>query len=212
MTGTKASYLDGWAARSERGYTRFDYRGHGASDGQFVDGTIGDWFSDALAVLDQVTEDPQIVVGSSMGGWIALLLARERPERVAGLILIAPAPDFPRKLMWPSLPDNARATIERDGLWARPSEFEDDAYPITKRLIEESAAHEILNGPPIPFLGPVRILHGARDEVVPLSHAERCLEVTMSEDVLMTVTKSGDHRLSTDADLVRLINTLEQLA
>ncbi len=205
MEGTKATFLDDWAARQGRSYTRFDYRGHGASSGRFVDGTIGDWFSDAKAVLKKVCEGPQIVVGSSMGGWMALLLAKAMPERVARLVLLAPAPDFPRKLMWPSLDAEARAALDRDGVWHRPSEFEDDAYPITMKLIEESAAHEVLDGSPIAFDGPVRILHGLRDEVVPLSHAERCLGVVTSDDVLMTVSKSGDHRLSTDEDLARLI-------
>ena len=209
MEGTKATCLDGWAARTGRDYVRFDYRGHGASSERFEDGTIGDWFSDARAVLDRVCGAPQIIVGSSMGAWMALLLARERPELVTGLVLLAPAPDFPRKLLWAGLADAAKAVLERDGLWHRPSEFGEDPYPITMRLIEESAAHEILDGPPIAFGGPVRILHGLKDVVVPLAHAARCLAAVMSEDVLLTVSKSGDHRLSTEADLKRMIAAVE---
>lgn len=212
MEGTKASFLHRKLSGCGRAFVRFDYRGHGRSSGRFEDGTIGDWYADALAVLDRVCEGPQTVVGSSMGAWMAMLLSRDRPGRIASLVLIAPAPDFPRKLLWPSLPAEGRRAIKRDGAWPRPSEFEDDPYPITRKLIEESAAHELLDGPPIPFTGPVRILHGLRDEVVPLAHAERCLEAFGSDDVQLTVTKAGDHRLSKDADLERLFQAVSEPA
>lgn len=204
MDGGKASYLHAQCAAAGRGFTRFDYRGHGLSDGRFADGTIGDWAADARLVMDRVCQGPQIVVGSSMGAWMALLLARDRPLRVAGLILIAPATDFPRRLMLPQLPADARAALETDGVWYRPSEFEDDPYPITKRLIDESAAHELLSGPPIRIDGPVRILHGTQDEVVPLAHAQMVADWVDAETVTLDVIQGGDHRLSEPDDLAHL--------
>lgn len=208
MRGNKATALDAFSAREGLGYTRFDYQGHGRSSGRFEDGTIGLWFEDALAVLDQVAEGPQLIVGSSMGAWIALLLARARPERVSALVLIAPATDFTTRLMWPSLPEEARQAIEQDGIWHRPSEFEDDAYPLTRELFEEARAHHLLDSPPIPFDGPVHIIHGDQDEVVPVSHAHLTAEALRSSAVLTSVVKGGDHRLSTPADLRFLENTI----
>ncbi|MEQ8602213.1 MAG: alpha/beta hydrolase [Marivibrio sp.] len=204
MDGGKATFLHARAAEAGVAFTRFDYQGHGRSSGAFAEGAIGAWFDDALFVLDRLTEGPQVIVGSSMGGWMALLLARARPDRVAGLALIAPAPDFPRKLMLPSLPADARRALEETGLWDRPSEFADESYPITARLIEESAAHELLDGPPIPVAGPVHILHGLADEIVPFDHARRVVDLVEAPSVALEAIKGGDHRLSTDADLARL--------
>lgn len=211
MGGNKATRLHEFAVRTGRQYTRFDYQGHGASSGAFRDGTIGTWFSDALAVLDGVTEGPQVIVGSSMGGWMAMLLARARPEKVAALLLIAPAPDFPEKLMLPSMPQEARDTLYRDGIWDRPSEYADEDYPITLNLIEESRAHNLLDGPLLPFDGPVRIIHGAADEVVPLDHVLRIPDVIRSTNVVTEVVKNGDHRLSTEADLKRMEDRLAEI-
>ncbi len=204
MNGNKATYLDAYAAARGVAYTRFDYQGHGASTGRFADGTIGVWFGDALAILDRVTEGPQVIVGSSMGAWMALLLAGVRPERVAGLLLLAPAPDFPTKLMLPAMSEESRAVLYRDGVWDRPSEYADEDYPITLALIEESARHNLLDGGPVPFDGPVRIVHGDSDEVVPLDHVLKIPAQIRSTDVVTEVIKGGDHRLSTDADLQRL--------
>lgn len=211
MEGDKATWLDTVCARVGQAYTRFDYQGHGGSSGAFKDGTIGLWRDDALAVLDQVAQGPQIVVGSSMGAWIALLLAEARPDRVQALLLIAPAPDFPHRLMWPSLDADARATLERDGIWSQPSAFEEDPYPVTMRFIEESREHEVLNGTPVAFDGPVRILHGTLDDVVPTAHALACLDAVTSNDATLTLVKGGDHRLSTPADLDRLADALGAL-
>jgi pimeloyl-ACP methyl ester carboxylesterase len=204
MDGGKASFLHARCAEAGRGFTRFDYRGHGLSDGRFRDGTIGDWAADARLILDRVCLGPQIVVGSSMGAWMALMLARDRPNRVAGLILIAPAPDFPRRLMLPQMPPEARGALNRDGVWHRPSEFEEDDYPITRRLVEESAAHELLDGPPVEIHGPVHILHGAEDEVVPLDHARRVADWIAADGVTLEVVDGGGHRLSDPEDLDRL--------
>ncbi|WP_259781727.1 alpha/beta hydrolase [Aestuariispira ectoiniformans] len=211
MDGTKAGRLDRFCEKEGLAYTRFDYQGHGHSSGRFEDGTIGLWFEDALAVLDKVTDGPQLIVGSSMGAWMAMLLTRARVERISGLVLLAPAPDFGQKLMWPSLPQAARDAIEQDGLWQRPSEFEDEDYPITRALIEESANHHLLDGDPLPFDGPVRILQGDRDEVVPVAHALKTAAAFRSGDVVTSIIKGADHRLSTEANLKLLENTILDL-
>lgn len=208
MDGGKAQFLDAKCAETGLGFTRFDYRGHGHSDGTFKDGTIGDWYADAKLIFETVAAGPQIVIGSSMGAWMALMLARDFADRVAGLILIAPAPDFPRRLMLPSLPDAARTALAQKGIWHRPSEFEDDAYPITQRLIDESAAHELLDGPKVHLNGPVHILHGTDDEVVPLSHAKRVPSILVAPEVSLIEIPKGDHRLSSPPDLDRLWNTV----
>lgn len=204
MEGSKASFLHARAAAAGIAFTRFDYRGHGSSSGRFEDGTIGLWTADALTMLDRVCAGPTILVGSSMGGWIAMLLARARPERARGLVLIAPAPDFPRRLMMPEMPAAAVETLRREGRWDMPSAYDEAGYPITLRLVEESADHEILDGPPIPVGGPVHILQGTADETVPLSHAMRALSVLEAPSVTLEAIKGGDHRLSTTADLARL--------
>jgi pimeloyl-ACP methyl ester carboxylesterase len=211
MDGGKARYLDVRCAAADLQYTRFDYRGHGASDGAFADGTIGDWADDARLIFDRICTGPQVVVGSSMGGWIALLLALARPLRIAGLVLVAPAPDFPRRLMLPAMPDEAQAALARDGLWQRPSAYGPDPYPITRRLIGESEAHELLDGPPIPIGAPVHILHGSDDEDVPLGHGWRVFDRLHAPQKRMTVVPGGDHRLSTPADLDRLWAALKPM-
>ncbi len=210
MTATKASALDDWAVRTGRGYTRFDYFGHGASSGSFRDGTVSRWRDDALAILDSVANGPQILVGSSMGAWIALLAALARPERVAGMVLIAPAPDFTEDLIWAELPDVARQTIEADGEWMRPSAYDPDPTPITRALIEDGRRHLLLKRP-IPIRVPFHILHGMADPDVPWTHALRLVERLESKDVTLELVKYGDHRLSTPCDLVRLEEALERL-
>lgn len=210
MTGTKAAALDAWAERTGRGYTRFDYFGHGASSGDFVAGTVSRWRDDALAVLDALTEGPQLLVGSSMGAWIALLVAQARCERVAGMVLIAPAADFTDALLWPRLPDEARRQIESDGVWLRPSAYDPDPYPITRDLIEDGRKHLLL-GAPIAVSVPIHILHGMEDPDVPWPHAVRLVERLESSDVTLELVKGGDHRLSTAPEIARLELRIEQM-
>lgn len=208
MTGTKAAALDEWAAREGRAFTRFDYFGHGASSGDFRNGTISRWRDDALAVLDKLTTGPQVLIGSSMGGWISLLVALARPERIAGLLLIAPAADFTEELMWSRLPEDVKRAIMEKGEWMRPSQYE-EPYPITRALIEDGRKNLILNAP-IRFPFPVRILQGMQDPDVPWMHAVKTVE-RIEGDVTLTLIKNGDHRLSTPADLARMIAAIEQL-
>jgi hypothetical protein len=209
MEGTKAQAVDAWAGRAGRACLRFDYFGHGRSSGDFLQGTISRWRDDALAVLDTLTEGPQILVGSSMGGWIAMLAAKARPERVAGLLLIAPASDFTEDLMWEQMPEEARRAVVRDGLWQRESVHAEECYPITRALIEDGRQNLILNEKhALPF--PVRILQGMADPDVPWPHALK-LAGAIDGDVTVTLVKKGDHRLSTPSDLKLLESTLEAL-
>lgn len=210
MTGTKATALADWADRTGRAFVRFDYFAHGASSGEFFEGTIGRWAGDALEVLDVLTDGPQILVGSSMGGWLSLLTALARPKRIAGLVLIAPAPDFTEELMWRQFSPEIRDEIMRDGVYHHPSDYDEEPYPITRRFIEEGREHLLLGGP-IPLTCPVRLLHGMADTDVPWRHSLRLIEALQSEDVNATFTKSGDHRLSEPADLKRLTDTLDGL-
>lgn len=211
LTGTKASFLAARASAAGHAFLRFDYSGCGQSEGAFEDGTIGRWLDDTLAVIDSVTTGPLLLVGSSMGGWLALLAALERPERVAGLVLIAPAPDFTARLMWPDLPDEARAAIETDGVWLRPSAYGDGPYPITRSLIEDGRAHCLLDEP-IQIRVPVHIVHGQSDPDVPWGLSLELAERLDSEDVRLTFVKAGDHRLSSQADLELLGATIDALA
>lgn len=210
MTGTKATALQAWADNAKRAFLRFDYRAHGASDGVWEDATISQWREDALAMLDQETEGAQILVGSSMGGWMALLLAMARPERVKALVLVAPAADFTEALIWEQLPFHIRQQIEDEGQWLRPNPY-GPPYPITKALIEDGRNWSIL-GAPIPFEGPVRILHGWHDRDVPWSHGLRVLEQLTSEDVRYELSKAGDHGLSAPDDLAALIEMIESVS
>ena len=204
MTGGKALALEAWCRREARQFTRFDYCGHGASSGRFEDGTIGQWRKDALAVFDEVTSGPQVVVGSSMGGWIACLMSVVRPERIHAIVGIAPAVDFTQALLWPRLDAEARRQIEEEGVWLRPSAYDDGPYPITKMLIEDGANHLLMPGP-IPFKGRVRLIHGMQDDAVPWEHSLRIADAMESEDVEITFVKDGEHRLSRGADLARLV-------
>jgi pimeloyl-ACP methyl ester carboxylesterase len=210
MTGTKAAALDAWAGSAGQSFVRFDYRGHGESSGDFTDGTVGLWRDDALLVLDEASTGPMVLVGSSMGAWIALLAALARPDRVKGLVLIAPAVDFTEALIWDRLPADVRAALARDGEWQRPSDYADEPDRITMRLIEEGRAHLLLGGP-IPFRGPVRILHGMEDETVPWRHGLATAEALESRDVLLTLVKGGDPRLTDPADLERLTAALAEI-
>lgn len=203
MAGEKAAFLDGFAAERGLDVLRFDYRGHGASGGEFAKLTLGDWIADALLVLDRLTEGPQILVGSSMGAWVATQAALARPGRVAGLVGIASAPDFTEDLMLPALGEMGLARMRRDGFVDRPSAYGDGPYRITWRLITEARSHLLLRGP-VPFAGPVRLLHGMADPDVPWRQSLRLAEVLTGPDVRLTLVKDGDHRLSRPQDLALL--------
>lgn len=203
MTGTKAVFLQDWAQAQGRAFLRFDYSGHGVSSGDFLDGAIGDWFEDALAVLTQLTEGPQVLVGSSMGGWIALQLARAVPERVAGLVGIAPAPDFTEDSMWAGFSDDQRRDLMEKGRVDLPSDYSPDPYVITRRLIEEGRNRLVLRSPlALPF--PVRLLQGTADTDVPPAVALRLLDHATGPDIRLTLVKGVDHRFST-ADCLAMI-------
>ncbi len=215
MQGTKAIALDAWAAQHGRACVRFDYSGHGESGGTFIDGTIGRWLEESLAVFEQYCAGPQVVVGSSMGGWIALLLVRElakraaSPASLAGLVLIAPAPDFTEELMWKGFSAEARREIETKGVWLRPSRYS-EPYPITRALIEEGRNHLLL-GSAIHVGCPVRILQGAQDPDVPWRHAFALAHRLPADDVVLTMIQDGDHRLSRPQDIARLIAAVAEI-
>ncbi len=200
MEGTKAQYLAQKCAESGLSFVRFDYRGCGQSPGKFTDGTIGLWREDTLAVLDQLTQGPQIIVGSSMGGWLGLLLASSRPERIKAFIGIAVAPDFSEELVWKNLTDKQRETLLRDGEIYDEDAPPDFRIPMTLKLIEDARAHLVFSSP-CPIACPVRLLQGMRDKEVPYTYAERIAKHIASDDVQITLIKNGDHRLSTPENL-----------
>jgi pimeloyl-ACP methyl ester carboxylesterase len=214
MTGSKAGALDAFGARHGLAVTRFDYSGHGQSGGDFLDGTISRWLEEALAVF-ALTAGPQIVVGSSMGGWLALLLnraLRERgDERIRGLILIAPAVDMTEDLMRATFTRKELKSLEERGLVEQPSEYSDEPYPITRALIEDGRRHLIL-GERIEVACPVHIVHGEEDPDVPWQHGLKLYQAFSGDDVQFTLVKGGDHRLSTTRDLATLVALAERLA
>jgi pimeloyl-ACP methyl ester carboxylesterase len=210
MAGTKAQALADWAQAGGRGFLRFDYSGHGESSGDFADGTIGRWRDDALAAIDALTEGPLVLVGSSMGGWIASLVALARPERLHGLCLLAPATDFTEALMWSAFGPEQRRAVTEEGVWEQPSEF-GGTYPITRALIEDGRRWLLLPGP-VPIRAPVRILQGGRDSDVPWRHALTFAEAIEGPDVVFTLIRDGDHRLSRPGDIARMIATVEEAA
>jgi pimeloyl-ACP methyl ester carboxylesterase len=207
MTGSKAQALADWAASEGRDFLRFDYFGHGISSGDFAKGTISRWREDVLAVLDQLTSGPVVLIGSSMGGWLACLAALARPERIKSMVLIAPAADFTDKLMQPSLSPEALLAIEQDGFWVRPSDYGDEGYPITMALLEDGGQWSILPGP-VAIDCPVRILQGGQDPDVPWNHALTLAKALAGPDVVFTLIRDGDHRLSRPQDIARLIATV----
>ena len=210
MTGTKAQVLADWALAKGWAHLRFDYFAHGASSGDFLQGTVTRWRADVLAVLDQLTEGPLVLVGSSMGGWLACLAALARTERIAGLVLIAPAADFTERLIWAGMDAEARRAVEEDGVWLRPSAY-GDPYPISKALIEDGRRWSILPGP-VGITAPVRILQGGDDPDVPWRHALALAEAIESRDLIFTLIRDGDHRLSRPQDIQRLIAAVEEVA
>ncbi|HUO89412.1 MAG TPA: alpha/beta hydrolase [Rhizomicrobium sp.] len=206
MTGTKAQAVDAWAAERGRACVRFDYFGHGASSGDFRDGTVTRWLDDSLTVIERLCHGPQILVGSSMGAWLAVLSALARPERVAGLLLIAPAVDFTEVLLWNTFSPDVRGQIQRDGEWLRPSQYDPQPYPITCSLIEDGRKHLVL-GASIELSCPVRILQGMADPDVPWQHAMKLVD-RLGPDTELTLVKAGDHRLSRASDIALLLRTL----
>lgn len=203
MSGAKAAWLDEFAAGAGLPYLRFDYTGHGRSEGAFTDGTIGAWLGDALDVFDQLTEGPQVLVGSSMGGWIALLVALRRPGRVRGIVGVAAAPDFTEDLIHREMDDIQRAALMRDGVIRVPSAYGEAPYAITRRLIEEAREHLLLQAQ-IPLACPVHLVQGQADPDVPWRTALRLMDGIDGPRVVVTLIKDGDHRLSRDRDLVRI--------
>jgi pimeloyl-ACP methyl ester carboxylesterase len=214
MRGTKAEALSRWAVEHGRACVRFDYSGHGESEGDVTGGTIGRWLEESTQVFETSCRGPQVAIGSSMGGWIALLMARELNRRaataspeiptVAGMILIAPAVDFTELLMWQKFPRQVKREIEEKGVWARPSAYDDKPYLITRQLIEDGRQHLLLGGMIEPGC-PVRILQGVQDPDVPWSHAVELVSRIARDDVVLTLVKDGDHRLSRPEDIERLI-------
>ena len=211
MTGTKAEHLASWASAAGRAFLRFDYSGHGASDGRFEDGLISTWLGDALAAFDRLTEGPQILVGSSMGGWIAALLARRRPDRLAGAVFIAPAPDFTEALLWDQLTGAERDLIMREGRLVEYSPYSTEPSIITRGLIEDGRSHLILGGP-IAISAPVRIVQGMADPDVPWRHALAFAERLETNDLEVTLIKSGDHRLSKPHELATIVAAIQLIA
>jgi len=210
MTGTKANYLDEYCRRRGRAYVRFDYFGHGASSGDFADGTVSRWSADAIAVIDELTDGPQILVGSSMGGWIMLLAALARPRRICGLVGVAAAPDATEDLLLPRLDAAQRDELIRTGAVTLPSEYDAAGYTYRLSLIEDGKQHLVMRAS-MAFDGPVRLLHGMCDASVPWHTSLRLAEKLTSRDVTVTLVKDGDHRLSTAPDLARLAAVLDEL-
>ena len=209
MTGTKALFLEAHCQSAGRAFTRFDYRGRGASSGRFEDGTIGGWLADATAVLDRVVEGPAVLVGSSMGGWLMLLLALARPERVKGLVGVASAPDFTERLLRPGLSVDALAELRDKGLCRLPSAY-GEPLPITARLLDEGRDHLLLDGP-IAIGCPVHLLHGQEDPDVPWRMSLELAGRLLSRQVTLELIKDGDHRLSRDGDLRRIASALDRI-
>jgi len=216
MKGTKAAALDEWAQSQGRACIRFDYSGHGESGGDFTGGTIGRWLEESVAVYRQFAKEQQVVIGSSMGGWLALLLARKLRKHkaaapMAGMVLIAPAVDFTEELMWKKFSQSIKEEIEQKGAWMRPSLYSEQPYPITKKLIEEGREHLMLGGL-IETGCPVHILQGVQDPDVPWRHAQELVARFARDDVVLTLIKDGDHRLSRPEDIERLIAAVKEFS
>lgn len=216
MRGTKALYLDEWAKARGRAFLRFDYSGHGESPGRFEDGCVGDWLEQSLAVFERSTQGPQIVIGTSMGGWIALLLARRLAERgeaarLFGLILLAPAVDFTEALLWKGLDPATRREIMEKGVWRRASQYSAEPTPITRRLIEDGRRRLLLGGA-VRAHARVHILQGMADPDVPWRHALTLVEHLNADPVTLTFIADGDHRLSREQDLAQLAAAVELMS
>lgn len=216
MSGSKAEALDAWAGGQRRACTRFDYSGHGESSGAFAEGTISRWLEEAEAIFDAFTKGPQVLVGSSMGGWIALLLAkrlRERGEadRLAGIVLIAPAVDMTKELMWDTMSAAERRRIRKAGYLSEPSAYSDEPDIITLALIEDGKTH-LFGKRPIETGCPVHVIQGMADPDVPWTHATKLMERFAFDDAVLTLVRDGDHRLSRPEDIERLVRAVEGIA
>lgn len=210
MTGTKALYLQDWAQKAGRAFLRFDYSGHGQSSGDFADGGIGDWAQDAMAALGALTVGPQVLVGSSMGGWIGLLAARAMPKRIAGFVGIAAAPDFTEDLMLAKLTADQKTDLQRDGFIQEYSEYAPQPNIITQRFLDDGAKHLVLRSPlDLPF--PVRLLQGSADVDVPPDVALRLMDHAQCPDLRLTLVKGADHRFSTPDCLALMVASLEEV-
>lgn len=216
MESTKALALDTFCEAQGRAFLRFDYSGHGVSGGDFEEGSVGRWLEESLALVEAHGSQRAIYVGSSMGGWIALLLARAlaqagRTAQIAGFVLIAPAVDFTESLLWPRLPPEARAAIERDGRYERPSAYADAPFVFTRKLIEDGRRHLLLGGI-VRSHAPVRILQGMQDPDVPWAHTMTLVEHMPMDPVTLTLVRDGDHRLSREQDIRLLIEAVEGMS
>lgn len=210
MNGGKALALEDHCIEQGRAFLRFDYQGHGESSSEFEEGSIGQWADDAVAVLDGIAEGPQILVGSSMGGWIMLLVALKRKERIAGLLGLAAAPDFTEDLIWDAFDEGQLAAMERDGRVEIPNCYDEEPYHITKQLVDEGR-NQLLLRDRIDLNVPVRLIQGMRDEDVPWETALKLSECLVTDDVEVQLVKDGGHRLSEPHDLARLCQTLDSL-
>jgi pimeloyl-ACP methyl ester carboxylesterase len=210
MTGSKATALEASCKARGQQFIRFDYTGHGKSSGEFKDGTIGDWKRDALAVIDNLGAEKNILVGSSMGAWIAMLCALERCEKIAGFVGIASAPDFTEKLIWEQLNPEQKEKLHREGVYYAPSCYGQEPYAITMKLIEEARNHLLL-GNVIKLDIPVRLLHGILDEDVPWHVSTTLLQLISSDNASLTLIKGGNHRLSEPAQLNMLCEAVETI-
>lgn len=209
MEGTKAVYLEAWAKARGQAFLRFDYSGHGISSENYADTCIGDWHQDTLAVIDQLTDGDIVPVGSSMGGWQALLLAKARPERIKGMVTIAAAPDFTEDGWWAGFDAEQKATLEETGVVHLPSDYM-EPYVVTKRMIEDGRAHLVLRDPlDLPF--PVRALQGTADTAVSTETATRLLAHATSPDMRLTLVKDADHRFSDDTCLALIERAVEEV-
>lgn len=211
MEGSKALHLEAWAKATGRQFLRFDYRGHGQSSDEFENGCIGDWADDAVEAISRLTTGPQILIGSSMGGWISLLVSRVLRPRIAAFIGIAAAPDFTEGGMWAEMSEAERETLMEEGRIERPSEYSDEPYVFTKKLIEDGRDHLVLRSP-VSFAGPVRLLQGTADADVSTETALRLLDHIEGPDVRLTLVQGADHRFSGERELVLLIETVEAVS
>lgn len=213
MLGTKAETLSEWASAKGRAFLRHDYSGHGESGGEFRDGTISTWLAESLAVLRAFTQGPQILVGSSMGAWIALRMAQElrragEDERLAGMVLLAPAPDFTAELIEPSLSEEHRRDLERQGYFEEPSEYAPEPNVYTRALIEDGRQNRVMTGP-IDTHCPVHVIQGMADPDVPHEHALKLVSLLPADDVTLSLVPDGDHRLSRPQDLDLMVRAVE---
>ena len=210
MSGTKATTLNAFCSERNFQFTRFDYSGHGLSGGQFTDGSIGRWLDDSLTIIDQITEGPQVLVGSSMGAWISLLTAIRKPEKIAAILGIAAATDFTENLIWENLNHTQREALMTHGQIEQPSSYQPDPYPITMQLITEARDHLLLQDR-IPINCPVRLIHGQNDLDVPWQTSTSIAANLASKDVHIYLIKDAEHRLSRDTDIQFILDRLAEL-